>query len=80
MWKLLRPRRVLREIYRVLVVYGTLHTGPEPGATVGALRHATPTRPIGPLTGPAAGHPERLCTEVPLTAQELELARELGPR
>ena len=79
MWKLLRPRRVLHVIYRILVVYGTVHTGPVPGATTGALRHATPERPVGWLTGPVPGHPERLCADVPLTSLERALVRELGP-
>ncbi|MFF4020841.1 DUF6059 family protein [Streptomyces sp. NPDC001843] len=80
MWKLLRPRRVLREIYRAMVVYGTFYTGPEPEGTVGALRHAAPREPVGPLKGPAPGHPERLCGNVPLTPLEQALVRELGPR
>lgn len=30
------------------------------------------------LTGPATGHPERLCPDVPLSALERELSRSLG--
>ncbi|CAL9668681.1 DUF6059 family protein [Streptomyces sp. Tu 3180] len=80
MWNPLRPRRVLRAIYRCLVAYGTFHTGPEPGGTVGALRDAAPGEPVGPLTGPVPGHPEQVCGDVPLTALERSLARELEAR
>ncbi|WP_143660515.1 DUF6059 family protein [Streptomyces sp. JHA26] len=80
MWRLLRPRRVLREIYRCLVVYGTVHTGQDPGATVGALRDATPGKPVGPLRGPGPGHPEQVRGDVPLTALERSLAQELEAR
>ncbi|GAP46207.1 DUF6059 family protein [Streptomyces azureus] len=77
MWDLLRPRRVLREIYRCLVAYGTVHTGLDPGATAGALRDAASEDPVGPLRGPGPGHPEQVCGDVPLTPLERSLAREL---
>ncbi|MES4888763.1 DUF6059 family protein [Streptomyces sp. NPDC096012] len=64
MWHLPGPRAVGRAIYCALSTFGMLHTGPH---------HAAP-----PLTGPAPGHPERLCADVPLTPLELRLVRELG--
>ncbi|MFE9059173.1 DUF6059 family protein [Streptomyces mutabilis] len=80
MWDLLRPRRVLREIYRCLVAYGTVQTGPIPGATDGAPRGAAPGEPVDPLRGPGPGHPEQVCGDVPLTPLERSLARELESR
>ncbi|MEU0009076.1 DUF6059 family protein [Streptomyces sp. NPDC006314] len=64
MWHLLRPRNVGRAIYRALSTCGMLYTGPHVEAE--------------PLTGPAPGHPERLCADVPLTPLERQLDRELG--
>ncbi|MGW0885805.1 DUF6059 family protein [Streptomyces sp. NPDC002671] len=85
MWELLRPRRALRAIYRALVEFGMLYIGPEPQGMVASHRDAghregesVPVTgpPPGPLTGPPAGHPERLCADVPLTPLERELVRE----
>lgn len=68
MWHLLRPDRVGRAICRALSTFGMLYTGPHPEAEP----------PAGRLTGPAPGHPERLCADVPLTPLERRLVRELG--
>ncbi|MCZ4098704.1 hypothetical protein C8250_034265 [Streptomyces sp. So13.3] len=43
----------------------------EHGGSAGAVCPAA-------LHGPPPGHPERLCPEVPLTAQEHQLMRDLG--
>lgn len=77
---MLRPRRVLREIYRALMTYGTIHTGVSPEDMVGTARQAARLQPLGTLAGPGAGHPERLCADVPLTPVERALARELESR
>ncbi|WP_394816495.1 DUF6059 family protein [Streptomyces lancefieldiae] len=88
MWDLLRTCRVRRAIYRCVVVYGTPHTGPEPGGTSGALRHAVPGEAVGPLTGPVSGpgsvpgpgRPEQVGGDVAFTPLERCLARELESR
>ncbi|MFG2603341.1 DUF6059 family protein [Streptomyces sp. NPDC048514] len=63
MWHLPCPRAVGRAICRALSTLGTLYIGPHPE--------------VEPLTGPAPGHPERLCADVPLTPLERRLVREL---
>ncbi|WP_225840385.1 DUF6059 family protein [Streptomyces sp. NK08204] len=54
---------MLRGFWRCLALYGTFYIGPLPGP--------------GPLTGPAPGHPERLCADVPLSPLERRLGRDL---
>ncbi|MFE9426933.1 DUF6059 family protein [Kitasatospora sp. NPDC006697] len=58
-------RRCARRLLAELVAFGLLwmHV-PDPPAPAGS--------------GPGPRHPERLCPEVPLSAVELQLARELG--
>lgn len=46
------------------------------GAATGAATGATVAVAVG-TPGPPPGHPERLCTEVPLSELELGLARQL---
>lgn len=41
--------------------------------------HMPPCQAARRRLGPPAGHPERLCPEMPPTALERRLARELGP-
>ncbi|MFJ4717375.1 DUF6059 family protein [Streptomyces sp. NPDC088785] len=62
-------RRFVRGVYRALKAYGSYYTGLDP------------ERPEGiQLEDPAPGHPERLCRDIPLTAVERALVRELEAR
>ena len=63
-------RRGLRGVWRGLVAYGAV-------CLAGECARAAAERP-GPLSGPAAGHPERLRPDVPLSPLERALMRELG--
>jgi Family of unknown function (DUF6059) len=57
--------RCLKRLFEALVVFGTHWV------------HMPPADPYG--QGPPAGHPERLCTDTPLSDLERWLVRELGP-
>lgn len=72
--RLLYDRCVL-PVARCLVEYGSywVYVPPVEPAHVRGL-----VPPDEELTGPAEGHPERLCPDVPLSAVERELARSLG--
>jgi hypothetical protein len=70
--KLLRPcLRLVRSLWDALVVYGLLSVCGETSAYEAAARRA-------PLRGLPPGHPERLRADVPLSALERRLARELA--
>ncbi|MBP0461830.1 DUF6059 family protein [Streptomyces montanisoli] len=86
--------RLLRAVDEVLVAYGdrmraqlevdegSTAAVPSPYGYGGRGRgpgggHGPGGHPIGP-DGPPPGHPERLCPELPLTAQEVALMRDLG--
>jgi hypothetical protein len=62
--------RCLREVYCALKAYGSYYTGLDPERPERVIR----------LTDPAPGHPERVCREIPLTAMERALVKELEPR
>jgi hypothetical protein len=77
------PRRLLREVYRVMRAYGALYTGVDPAtaaewAAEDARVSGVSSRSVRGLTGPAAAHPERVLHDVPLTALERALQREWG--
>ncbi|MFE3519545.1 DUF6059 family protein [Streptomyces sp. NPDC059166] len=62
--------RALREVYHSLTAVGWVWLG---------LPTMGPPIPMAParLDEPPAGHPERLCADVPLTSTELALQRQL---
>jgi uncharacterized protein DUF6059 len=62
--------RLLRPVWNGLVASGMLYVAGETARTA-------PLAP--PLAGPPEGHPERVRTDVPLTAEERVLARRLPP-
>lgn len=62
------PARLLGQVGSALVAQGTQYV-------LGEMRRAGGQR--GVLGGPPAGHPERLRADVPLTALESALLREL---
>ncbi|MFF2521134.1 DUF6059 family protein [Streptomyces liangshanensis] len=72
--------RCLRSAVNALVAFGHLwvYVPPLPRSPA-AQTPQSPPAPPGPheLTGPAPGHPERLCPEVPLTETEMALRRQL---
>ncbi|WP_428986264.1 DUF6059 family protein [Streptomyces pyxinae] len=61
--------RVTKGLWRGLVVFGESLVGGFPGSGEEE-----------PLAGPLPGHPERLRTDIPLSALERDLARELTKR
>lgn len=65
-------RRILRSIYRVMVAYGTMYTGVDPGGADG-----TAPASVLEMRGPGPGHPERVRPDVPLTPSERALLRGL---
>ncbi|MEU9109476.1 DUF6059 family protein [Streptomyces xanthophaeus] len=82
----------VRPIWRALVAFGSTVAGPTAYHAVRAPRSAprsfdvyTWYAPAGlqllppEAGGPPPAHPERLCADVPLTDEELLLARELWP-
>nr|WP_281200534.1 DUF6059 family protein [Streptomyces antibioticus] len=86
--------RCLRPVWRSLAAFGSMHFGPGTSQSRGRSARRRPAAPPRGLTrrpwrrllvlppgvgGPPPAHPERLCAEVPLTAQERLLARELWP-
>ncbi|MFF7856419.1 DUF6059 family protein [Streptomyces sp. NPDC007904] len=62
--------RLLRQTWKGIVAMGTVHLAGEIAAASVASR--------ADLEGPPAGHPERLCPQVPLSLLERRLMRELG--
>jgi hypothetical protein len=75
-------RFCLRPLWRSLVVYGSIHTGPT------VFREVAPTWPTTHVEamfsrytggGPPPAHPERLITDQPLSEAEQRLVRELWP-
>ncbi|MDT7847892.1 DUF6059 family protein [Streptomyces justiciae] len=82
----------LRPVWRVLASYGAIYVGPEAMRAVAAPGYASRSArrlvryaqgrllvlPPG-VGGPPPAHPERLREDVPLSGQELLLARELWP-
>ncbi|MEV1026976.1 DUF6059 family protein [Streptomyces sp. NPDC050264] len=65
------PSRLLRQIWSGLVAQGTHQVA-------GEMRRARV--PAVVLERPPAGHPERLCPEVPLSSLELTLIRAVDVR
>lgn len=86
-------RRVLgdrgsRLVWQSLVAFGAFHVGPlvlqhvphSPPHPHDPFARSTPAGVQSPeAAGPVAAHPERLCENLPLSPQELLLARELWP-
>ncbi|MFJ9008896.1 DUF6059 family protein [Streptomyces canus] len=71
-----------RALLRSFVALGFLHlAAPEAWEAMAELRRrqAEKDAPPPPLTLPPAGHPERLCPDLPLSPLERELARDLSP-
>ncbi|MYV53157.1 DUF6059 family protein [Streptomyces sp. SID3212] len=72
--------RCLRSAVNALVAFGHLwvYVPPLPASPTAQTPPSPPAAP-GPhrLTGPAPGHPERLCPEVPLSETEMMLRRQL---
>ncbi|MDJ0341799.1 hypothetical protein QMK19_12345 [Streptomyces sp. H10-C2] len=71
----------LGPVYRALVTYGTFYVPITPylypsGRTAGLGRPKS--SPVQQYAGPAAGHPEALRPDVPLSSFEREAARQLG--
>ncbi|SNX88245.1 hypothetical protein SAMN06272735_8684 [Streptomyces sp. TLI_55] len=83
---------VVRPLWEMLTCYGAVYVGPEAmpqreprrpskRSDRRLLRYARGrflTLPPG-VGGPPPAHPERLCQDSPLSAQELVLARDLWP-
>ncbi|MDR3033859.1 DUF6059 family protein [Kitasatospora cineracea] len=76
---LLLPWRFVRSFWDGLVTLGLLHTGESNDPHDLALRHPDSTLPLtaAPAFGPPPGHPEQLRPDLPLTALERRLRREL---
>lgn len=75
-------RRLLRAIYRSLVVYGSaFYTGVDPQGAAALAPAAAPfPAPVRELRWPGSAHPERVRLDVPLTPLERALLQELGSR
>ncbi|MFI6340952.1 DUF6059 family protein [Streptomyces sp. NPDC050535] len=81
----------LRPLWQLLVVFGSIYTGPavyrelsmSPASPVtGPLTRHTPPhppQPAPPPAGPPPGHPERLRPDLPLSTAERRLAHDLWP-
>ncbi|MBQ0888925.1 hypothetical protein KBZ94_29115 [Streptomyces sp. RM72] len=67
-------------LYRALEVFGACWVPLPEDQQRRVLDEYGGTAPHGRLTGPGAGHPERLRQDVPLTSLELRLRRELDLR
>jgi hypothetical protein len=69
------PRWLLRQLFQGLVYLSQmwLHC-PDPGDTTA---HRAGRNRSAVLSGPAAGHPERMCREAPLTRAERMLMAEI---
>ncbi|WP_210581168.1 DUF6059 family protein [Streptomyces sp. GESEQ-4] len=71
----------LRPLWRALVAFGSLYTSPE--AYHAACEYSSVACTHDPFAharhGPPPAHPERVRADLPLSATERQLARELWP-
>ncbi|MEV2255276.1 DUF6059 family protein [Streptomyces sp. NPDC050147] len=65
-------RRVVNAVWQSLMAFGLMYTIGERKSLEAAAPDAA-----RPLDAPPAGHPERLCPDIPLTPAEHALALEL---
>ncbi|MEU9219862.1 DUF6059 family protein [Streptomyces sp. NPDC048376] len=72
-----RAVNAVTALYRALAAFGACWVPFPEDQVRRVLDEYGGTAPHGRLTGPGAGHPERLRQDVPLTSLELRLRREL---
>lgn len=73
--------RGVRAVGRALVAFGACWVPLPEDQLARVIRNvAGGPPPVGALTGPPPGHPERLCEELEFSELERRLMRELGVR